>query len=159
MTKILTECFSKFVHSKQVTVRPQAPAWSNTYTRLLQRRKNRNYTFYKQARTKYMTVSSNTDSNPDTITTLFNKQARAHLQSNESRNASTNANKRAKANFFNSINSTMNNPSISAKKKFGILKTLMQNQKVSSIPPLIENAETITDPKRKAEILNSHFAS
>ena len=75
MTKILTECFSKFVPSKQVTVRPQALAWSNTYTCLLQRRKNRNYTFYKQARTKYMTVSSNTDSNPNTITTLFNKQA------------------------------------------------------------------------------------
>ena len=35
----------------------------------------------------------------------------------------------------------------------------MQNQKVSCITPLIENNETITDPKQKAELLNSHFAS
>ena len=35
----------------------------------------------------------------------------------------------------------------------------MQNQKVSTIPPLIENDVTITDPKKKADILNSHFAS
>ena len=39
------------------------------------------------------------------------------------------------------------------------LKKLMQNQKVSTIPPLIENDVTITDPKKKADILNSHFAS
>ena len=58
--------------------------------------------------------------------------------------------KRDEAEFFNSVNSTMNNPSILAKKKFGILKTLMQNQKVSCIPPLIENNETITDPKQKS---------
>ena len=159
MTNILSEFFSKFVPSKQVLIRPQAPAWSNTYTRLLQRRKNRNYTFYKQAKTKYMTVTSNPDSSQDTITTFFNKQARALVRSNESRNNSTNANKRAKAAFYNTVNSTMNNPSISAKKKFGILKTLMKNQKISTIPPLIENNETITDPKQKAEILNAHFAA
>ena len=70
-----------------------------------------------------MTVTSNPDSSQDTITTFFNKQARALVRSNESRNNSTNANKRAKAAFYNSVNSTMNNPSISAKKKFGILKT------------------------------------
>ena len=104
-------------------------------------------------------MSSNPNSAGITITTLFNQQARALLRSNESRNNSTNANKRAKAAFFNSVNSTMNNPSISAQKKFGILKTVMQNQKVSCIPPLIQNNETITDPKQKAELINSHFAS
>ena len=35
----------------------------------------------------------------------------------------------------------------------------MQNQKISTIPPLIENNETITDPTKKADSLNSHFAS
>ena len=159
MTNILTESFLKFVPSKQVTIRPMAPAWTNTYTRLLQRRKNRNYTFYKQARTRYMTASSNPASNPDILITLQNRQNKAYSKATESRNNSTNANKRAKTSFYNSVNSTMNNSFISAKKKFGILKKLMQNQKVSTIPPLIENDVTITDPKKKADILNSHFAS
>ena len=35
----------------------------------------------------------------------------------------------------------------------------MQNQKVSTIPPIIENNITVTDPKQKAEILNTQFAS
>jgi hypothetical protein len=53
----------------------------------------------------------------------------------------------------------MKNPHISAKKKFGILISLMKNQKTSSIPPLIENNCTVTDPNKKANILNKHFAN
>ena len=39
MTSLLTGVFHKFVPSKQVIIRPNAPPWTNTYTRLLQRRK------------------------------------------------------------------------------------------------------------------------
>ena len=51
--------------------------------------------------------------------------------------------------FFNSINSTMNNSSISAKKKFSILQNLMKNSKFTPTPPLVEENETINDPKQK----------
>ena len=51
------------------------------------------------------------------------------------------------------------NPSISAKKKFGILLKLMKNNKVNSTPPLIENENIINDPKEKSNIFNSFFAS
>ena len=122
MTNILTVAFQNVVPSKEVKVRPLAPAWTNTYTQLLQRRKNRNYTVYKQARTRYMTAASNPDTTPDILITLQNRQNKAHFKSTESRNNSTNANKRAKTSFYNSVNSTMNNSFISAKKKFGILK-------------------------------------
>ena len=53
----------------------------------------------------------------------------------------------------------MNNYAISAKKKFNILTKLLNNQKYSSIPNLIENEQTITDTKQKCDILNEHFSS
>ena len=45
----------------------------------------------------------------------------------------------------------MNNSSISPKKKFQILLKLMKNNKFIPIPPLIENNQTINDPKQKSD--------
>ena len=52
----------------------------------------------------------------------------------------------------------MLNYEISAKKKFSILTKLLNNQKFSSIPPLLENGLIINDPEQKGNILNQHFA-
>ena len=65
-----------------------------------------------------MTASSN----PDILITLQNRQNKAYSKATESRNNSTNANKRAKTSFYNSVNSTMNNSFLSAKMKFAIKK-------------------------------------
>ena len=81
------------------------------------------------------------------------------MKSAEASKLLKNANKRAKTIFYNALNSTLHNPNISAKKKFSILLKLMKNTKVSSIPPLLENDETVHDPKEKADLLNKHFAS
>ena len=51
----------------------------------------------------------------------------------------------------------MNNPAISSKKKFSILNKLLRKNKSSTIPPLIKNGETVTDPKCKSDLLNNHF--
>ena len=61
--------------------------------------------------------------------------------------------------LFDSVNSTMNNSSISAKKKFQILLRLMKNNKFSSTPPLVENNKIVNDPAEKCEIFNTFFAS
>ena len=53
---------------------------------------------------------------------------------------------------------TMNNPAISSKRKFSILNKLLRKNKSSTIPPLIENGETVTDPKCKSDLLNNHCA-
>ena len=45
------------------------------------------------------------------------------------------------------------------KKKYGILTKLMKSQKILTIPPLIENNQTITDSKQKSDLLNKHFAN
>ena len=53
----------------------------------------------------------------------------------------------------------MHNHNISAKKKFCILSKLMKNNKISHIPPIIEDEQVVTDPKEKADIFNNFFAS
>ena len=55
-TDILTDAFSKFVPCKSITIRQQDQPWTNTYTRLLLRKKNRNYRLFKQANTKYLSA-------------------------------------------------------------------------------------------------------
>ena len=93
------------------------------------------------------------------VTRLRNKKDHAFLKAKRSSNESTKANLRAKNAFFNSVNSTMQNYDISAKKKFSILTKLMKNQKGSNIPPLIQNGQVINDPKSKSEHLNDIFVS
>ena len=51
----------------------------------------------------------------------------------------------------------MKNSFISAKQNGNERKKIIRNQKLSTIPPLIEKNVTITDPKKNADILNSHF--
>ena len=53
----------------------------------------------------------------------------------------------------------MHNSQISAKKKFSILSRLLKTQKVSSIPPLIENGEVVTDNQAKCNLFNNFFSS
>ena len=62
-------------------------------------------------------------------------------------------------NIYNTVNATMNNNSVSAKKKFSILLRLMKNNKFSGISPLNENNGIIHDPQMKSEIFNDFFAS
>ena len=159
MTDILTQAFSQFVPSKSVILHPSSQPWSNTYTRLLLRRKNKNYKLFNKINTKYLNKLSQPGTPPNIITILNNQKIKAFDTARESAKQSTYANKRAKTNFYNGVNTTMKNPNISAKKKFGILTKLLKNLKSSSVPPLIENNVTVTDPKMKSDILNNHFSS
>ena len=87
------------------------------------------------------------------------KKVKAQTNFKTASKESLKANQRAKNSFYNSVNSTMLNYSISAKKKFGILTKLMNNQKFSSVASLIEGGNTVDDPLQKSNILNNHFAS
>ena len=133
--------------------------WCNSYTRLLLCKKNRNYKIYKKAQVKYCNASNQNNTNPEYLTKLQNKKDKLNKNFKISSKESLQANRRAKAAFFNSVNSTMTNYEISAKKKFGILTNLMNNQKFSSIASLIENGELIENSQQKADILNTNFAS
>jgi hypothetical protein len=156
---ILTNAFAQFVESKEIVMRPDTPPWTNAYTRLLLRKKNRNYLIFKRAKCLYTASQSNPDIHPDILTRLLNRKDKLHLKSNSASKAYNYANKRIKSNFYSALNSTLNNSNISAKKKFSILTKLMNNSKISQIPPLLENGNTIDDPKTKSDLLNNFFAS
>ena len=133
--------------------------WCNSFTRLLLRKKNRNYLFYKKCQLEYKKILDSPNSSPDIVTKLLNKRNKAWEKSRNSANESTKSNRRAKLDFYNTVNCTMHNYSISAKKKFSILLKLMKNLKFSTLPPLVENDITVQDPLEKSNILNDFFAS
>ena len=93
------------------------------------------------------------------VTRLLNKKDNAFTKSRDSANESLKANRRVKAAYSNTINSILTNPSITAKKKFGILLKLMKNSKFSNTPPLVEDDKVINDPHEKSNIFNKFFAS
>ena len=68
---------------------------------------------------------------------MRNKQNK-YDKSRSAANESVKANRKAKTNYFNSVNSTLRNPELTAKKKFGILLKLTKKNKHSSIPPLCD---------------------
>ena len=158
-TNILTEAISKFIPTKTVTIRPFQAPWTNTYTRLLLRKKNRNYSIYKKYEIEYRNILSNPDPNQQIETQLLNKRNCAFKKSRQSANESLKANRRAKNAYSNTVNALLMNPSVSAKKKFGILLKLMKNHKSATTPPLIEDENIIIDSKEKSNLFNNFFAS
>ena len=158
-TNILSDAITGFVPIKQIVVRESDQAWVNSYTRLLLRRKNRNYQFYKKINNKYLAALTCPTSDPEIVTRLTEKKKKAFQKCKNSDRESFNANRRSKQAFFNTVNSTMKNHEISAKKKFTILTKLMKNQKNSVIPPLIENNEVINDSEVKSNLFNDLFVS
>ena len=71
--------------------------WSNTYTRLLLCKKNRNYLIYKKINTDYNYLSNQTNTSPELLTRYLAKKT--------------------KFAFCNIVNCTLNNNSISATTK------------------------------------------
>lgn len=158
-SRVLIEAFSQFVPSRTVAIKPDTPPWCNTYTRLLLRKKNRNYSLFKKASKKLSVAEQDETQEQEYITRIRNKKIKLHKNARVAANESLKANRRVKQVFYNSINNLMNNHEVSAKKKFRILTKLMNNQKYSSIPPLLENNTVIDDPTEKSNHLNNFFAS
>ena len=136
-TEILKSCIKEFVPSKEITVKPNTIPWCNSYTRLLLRKKNRNYKLYREISEKYKRKTQEINCPQEVITRLLIKKDKIEKNYKTSSRKSLKVNRRAKNSFFNSVNSTMQNFDISAKKKFKILTTLMNNQELSSISTLI----------------------
>ena len=158
-TEILKEGFLKFVPQKTITLRDSDAPWCNSYTRLLLRKKNRNYKIFKKYETSYLKLINSDNPRPETVTCYLNRKNKAYEKARQSANDSLKANRRNKIAYGNTINSVMNNPSISAKKKFSILLKLMKNDKYSCTPPLVENENVVNDPYQKSNILNKYFTS
>ena len=158
ITEILSSAFEKFVATKTVVIRSTDPPWVNSYTRLLLRKKNRNYAFFRKIKIQHESAVGKGNLSPEIVTRMLHKLDKAENKSKTASKESTKANRRAKQAFFNTVSSTMHNRNIPAKKKFSILSKLMKNNKVSHIPPIIDKEEVVTDPERKSNIFNEFFA-
>ena len=73
---------------------------------------------FKKASIKHKNYVSKPDADIGVSTRLKNKKDKAFEKSKSANEASKKANRRSKLNFFNTVNATMKNPDISAKKKF-----------------------------------------
>jgi len=158
-SNVLIEAFEKFVPKRTVLIKPQDQPWCNKYTRLLLRKKNRNYSLFQTCSRKLDEAQSKPSTSQQYITKLRETKSKLSKNARIAANEAWKANRRVKNEYFRSINNIMNNYEISAKKKFSILTKLMSNQKYSTIPPLIENNNTIDNASEKSNILNNFFAS
>ena len=73
-TKVLIDAFSQFIPCKIVPIRVNDQPWSNSYTRLLLRKKNRNYQLYKKANNKYKNLLEQQNVSQEIMTKYFNKK-------------------------------------------------------------------------------------
>ena len=71
---ILTNAFSLFVPFKTFQVREDDQPWASSYTRLLLRKKNRNYRFYKKYNSQYNFLLNQENTNPEILTKYLNKK-------------------------------------------------------------------------------------
>ena len=61
-------------------IRPTDQSWCNRLTRLLLRKKNRNYQFFKKCELDYQNLIKQSNPNPEIVTRLFEKRNNAHIQ-------------------------------------------------------------------------------
>ena len=132
-TDVLIGAFDKFVPKRTIQIRHSEPPWCNRYTRLLMRKKNRNYNFLKRAKTNLTNTENKDNISDETITSLKSKVNKACKNYKISSKESLNAHRRVKQSYYNTVNNTMINTAILAKKKFQILIKLMNNQKFSML--------------------------
>ena len=72
---------------------------------------------YKKINSEYLILENQNDESNEILTRYLRKKEKAHTKARNAANASNLANRRAKFDFYNSVNAMMNNYSISAKKK------------------------------------------
>ena len=77
LSEILIAAREKFIPSKQITIRSTDQPWSNNFTRLLLRRKNRNYLMFKKASIKCKNYLNNPNANDDISNRLKNQKQKA----------------------------------------------------------------------------------
>ena len=90
ITTVLADAFAKFIPVKNVTIRVNDQPWVNSYTRLLLRKKNRNYQLFKKINSKYLDAKANPETSPEIVTKLLLKREQASKKSQIAMKQSTN---------------------------------------------------------------------
>ena len=70
-TNLLIEARSKFIPSKIIYIRPTDEPWTNTYTRLLLRKRTKTISYSKKANCKYLSATNRPNIPPDIVTSSY----------------------------------------------------------------------------------------
>ena len=79
MTCILEAAQRQFVPIKTITINPRDQPWVNSYTRLLMRKKNRNYRIFKKINSQLFSVMNKQGVSEELVTRLKDKKKLVHL--------------------------------------------------------------------------------
>ena len=85
-------------------------------------------------------------------------QISSHLKVEDLRIEISNLITKSKEKYYQRINAKLNDPSLSNKTYWSILKTFYNGKKVPIIPPLFINNKLVTDFQEKTNVFKSFFA-
>ena len=124
----------RFIPLKIVTIRPKDKPWMTGEIRLAIRKRD-----------CYLRKYNN------------NKLSVAWERYRKQRNQIVSLIRCAKKAYFDKVNHDLSDPKISTKKWWSISKRLCGGNEVTSIPAIVEDRVTVTDPIEMAEIFNAYF--
>ena len=136
-TKTIYNILSNFIPHQTITIDDKDPPWFNTKIKSLLQEKNKIYKNFRK------------DCNN---TQLLRKLE--HLQ-----NRLNNSIDSSKHNYYLRIADKLNSIQKSSKAYWSLLKSFINNKKISIIPPILHNNALVTDFKKKAELFNYYFAN
>ena len=138
MYKNWFDCFRGIVESyiprKTVTIRPRDKPWMNTTVRRAIRKRNRLPKIHCRVKSLVSWEKYRQQRNYTTALIRYNKQK-----------------------YYKKLNSKLQDPSISNKNWWGIVKSLNRAKIQTSIPTLVEVVKFISDAKEKAELFKTRI--
>ena len=125
-----------YIPHKTVTIRPRDKPWMNTTVRRAIRKRNRLLKIHCRVKSLVSWEKYRQQRNYTTALIRYNKQK-----------------------YYKKLNSKLQDPSISNKNWWGIVKSLNGAKIQTSIPTLVEGVKFISDAKEKAELFNEYFCT
>ena len=134
-TSLFIDSAKQYIPTRTLTVRPHSKPWITKTLKLLTIKKSRLWRRFKKS------------------------QRPEHLEVyRRVRNQTVREMTKAKNHYFNSLIPTLQNPDQNPKQWWTVTKSLLNNKIQTSIPPLFEDNNVITDAAHKAGIINTFFA-
>ena len=126
----------KHIHRKTVVIRPHDKPWMNSKVRKAIRKRNRLLKNHSRLKTSASWEKYRVQRNYTTTLIRSNK-----------------------ALYYVNLNNKLQEPEVSSKKWWGIVKSLYGQKMRETVPTLMEGPNIISDAKEKAEVLNDYFCS
>ena len=143
----------EYVPCSVITLNEKDQPWFGNEVRCKLRKRNRAFNKFKKINNSYknqgvMVVNAELQAKTLRVYEDYRKKAADYSY----------CARRSKESFYKELNKKLHNPEIIPSVKFKLLNRLMNTGKNSYIPPIIENGEVVSEPKKKADIFMTQFA-